>query len=73
MIEGLALFPERGPIPPELDELGIHDYRQLSVSPYRIIYRSDRGEGAEGNVTVMIVADSRRDFRKLLEERLLRG
>lgn len=67
-IEGLAQFPERGPVPPELDALGIRTYRQLSLPPWRIIYRA-----GDGSVMVMLVADSRRDFRTLLEERLLGG
>lgn len=65
-IESLLDFPERGPVPPELDTLGIALYRQLSLSPYRIIY-----ELSGNDVTVMVIADSRRDFRTLLEERLL--
>lgn len=67
-IEGLADYPERGPVPPELEALGIREYRQLSLPPYRAIYLP-----AGETVTVMLVADSRRDFRTLLEERLLRG
>jgi len=66
-IESLAGFSERGAVPQELEMLGIHDYRQLSHPPYRIVYLAD-----ETAVTVMLVADSRRDFRTLLEERLLR-
>lgn len=67
-IESLARFAERGQVPDELDVLGIRTYRQLSKPPFRIIYRSD-GE----MVTVMVVADARRDFRSLLEDRLLRA
>lgn len=67
-IEGLAGYPERGPVPPELEALGIRAYRQLSLPPYRVIYLPDNAI-----VTVLIVADSRRDFRTLLEERMLRG
>ena len=67
-IEGLADYPERGPVPPELEALGIRAYRQLSLSPYRVIYLPDNTI-----VTVLVVADSRRDFRTLLEERVLRG
>jgi plasmid stabilization system protein ParE len=70
-IEGLATFPERGPMPPELEVLGIHDYHQLSHPPYRIIYLPEL-HGADPRVTVMLIADSRRDVRVLLEERLLR-
>lgn len=65
-IEGLTDFPERGPVPPELEALGIAVYRQLSLPPFRIIY-----EPSAEAVTVMIIADARRDFRILLQERLL--
>src|SRR3546814_10111683 len=60
-------YPERGPVPPELEALGIRAYRQLSLPPYRVIYLPDNTF-----ITVLIVADSRRDFRTLLEERMLR-
>ena len=70
-IEGLADFPARGPVPLELEALGIREYRQLSLPPWRVIYLPS--EDATGPiVTVMIVADGRRNFRTLLEERLLR-
>jgi toxin ParE1/3/4 len=68
----LAEFSLRGPVPPELEALGINDYRQLSVPPYRIIYLPEE-HGEARFVTIMIIADSRRDFRTLLEERLLRS
>lgn len=67
-IEGLADYPERGPVPPELEVLGIRNYRQRSLPPYRVIYLP---EGAV--ITVLIIADGRRDFRTLLEERVLRS
>lgn len=62
----LSTFSQRGPVPPELDVLGIREYRQLSLPPWRVIYRA-----GDRDVTVMIVADARRDFRTLLEERLI--
>ncbi|OYW50678.1 MAG: hypothetical protein B7Z34_04470 [Novosphingobium sp. 12-62-10] len=65
-IESLDISPQRGPVPPELDVLGIREYRQLSLPPWRVIYRA-----GERDMTVMIVADARRDFRTLLEERLI--
>ena len=65
-IESLIEFPLRGPIPPELGALGIADWRQLSVWPYRIIYTVERDL-----ITIAVVADSRRDFASLLERRLL--
>lgn len=72
-IESLAEWPARGPVPPELEAVGIDAYRQLSLRPYRVIYLPEDGGEAGARVTVMIVADARRDFRTLLEERLLRG
>ena len=67
-LERLADYPERGPVPPELEALGIRAYHQLSLSPYRIIYLPENAI-----ITALIIADSRRDFRTLLEERVLRG
>ena len=70
--ESLDTFPERGPVPPELDAIGIHDFRQLSLPPYRLIYLPEL-QHMPPKVTVLLIADSRRDFRTLLEERLLRS
>lgn len=70
-IEGLGAYPLRGPVPPELDALGIANFRQFSLPPFRIIYLP-APDAPEPQVTVIIIADSRRDFRTLLEERLLR-
>jgi toxin ParE1/3/4 len=63
----LEAFPLRGPICPELDRLGIVEFRQIYHGPYRLIYRVN-----DKIVYIMIVADSRRDFKALLERRLLR-
>lgn len=62
----LADFPLMGPIPPELAQLGMADWRQISVWPWRIIYTV-----AGDAVTIAVIADSRRDFATLLERRLL--
>lgn len=70
LIETLAHHPRKGPVPPELEALGILTYRQLSQAPFRIIYSSERVDQAE-TVVVHLVADARRDFRTLLAERLL--
>ncbi|ATE63235.1 type II toxin-antitoxin system RelE/ParE family toxin [Rhizorhabdus dicambivorans] len=70
-IEQLAEWPTRGPIPPELEAIGHRKYRQLSLPPFRLIYRLQE-EGDMRYVTVVVVADARRDFRALLEERLIR-
>jgi toxin ParE1/3/4 len=66
-MSALADFPLMGPIPPELAQLGMADWRQISVWPWRIIYTV-----AGDTVTIAVIADSRRDFATLLERRLLR-
>lgn len=65
--EELADLPDRGNVPPELAALGIHDYRELHERPFRIVYRV-----LGPDAVVYVVADARRDFRSLLEQRLLR-
>lgn len=62
----LETFPLRGPICPELDRLGIQEFRQIYHGPYRLIYRVN-----DKIVYVMIIADSRRNMKALLERRLL--
>ena len=59
--------PRRGRIVPELAESGLRTWRELIVSPYRIIYRI-----ADNVVYVLAVLDGRRDLREVLLERLLR-
>ena len=52
----------------ELSVLGIREYREVFLKPYRIIYR------VTGNkVYVMLIADGRRDMQTMLERRLLQG
>lgn len=63
----LMSFPERGAVPKELEALGIARFRQLLLAPYRIIYSVDADI-----VTIVFVADGRRDMRTLLARRLLR-
>lgn len=62
----LEEFPLRGPVCPELDRLGIADFRQIYHGPYRLIYRVN-----DKIVYIMVIADSRRDIKALLERRLL--
>lgn len=64
--ERLAEFPERGGYPGELLALGIRDYRQLVLEPYRMIYRIIGRQ-----VFIIVIADSRRDMQALLARRLL--
>ena len=67
VFQALSAFPARGSYPRELLELGIREYREVFLKPYRIIYRvmGDR-------VYVLVIADGRRDMRALLQRRLLR-
>lgn len=65
-IETLERFPLRGAVPKELDALGIHEFRQILLSPYRLIYRV-----LGTKVFVLVIADGRRDMQALLERRLL--
>ena len=66
-IAELEQFPERGAIPRELEALGITAFRQLSAKPWRVIYRT-----SQTTVTILLIADGRRDMQTLLEQRLLR-
>jgi toxin ParE1/3/4 len=66
VFRSLAESPESGPLPRELRELGIHDYRVAVVKPYRIIYRTEGDE-----VNVLLIADTRRDIQLSLQRRLL--
>jgi len=61
----LNTFPERGRIVPELRDQGLLQYRELVISPWRILYRI-----SEMNVFVFSVLDSRRNIEDILLERL---
>jgi toxin ParE1/3/4 len=58
--------PSRGRIVPELQDQGITQYRELIVSPWRIIHRI-----SEGTVYVLSVLDSRQNVEDLLLKRLV--
>jgi len=60
--------PERGAYLPELIALGMKEFRQVLVGPWRILSRV-----VEKQVVVVLVADGRRDMRTLLAQRLLGG
>jgi toxin ParE1/3/4 len=62
----LATHPERGAYPAELLALGIRSYRELLAGPYRIVYQAGPRQ-----VHVLVIADGRRDFQRLLQRRLL--
>ena len=60
----LYTFPERGRIVPELRDQGILNYRELVISPWRILYRI-----SEKSVLVLSVLDSRRNIEDILLKR----
>jgi len=62
----LYSFPIRGRIVPELKSQGIIQYRELIISPWRIIYKI-----SEDNVYVLSVLDSRRNIEDILLKRLI--
>ena len=61
----LYTLPERGRIVPELRDQGILQYRELVISPWRILYRI-----SEKSVMVLSVLDSRRNIEDILLNRL---
>jgi len=65
--EKLVSLPKRGVVVPELLDIGVLQYRQLTERPWRILYRI-LGE----SVYVVAVVDSRRDMLAFLMQRLLR-
>ena len=62
----LSEFPERGAYPKELLAIGIHEYREIFLKPYRITYRV-----MDKNVYVLLVADGRRDMQTPLQRRMI--
>ena len=63
----LEELPNRGQVVPELQRVGVTDFRQVHFKPYRIVYQ------VEGNVVIVLaVLDGRRNLQSLLERRLLR-
>lgn len=62
----LSTSPQRGEYPKELAALGMRDFRQVHHKPYRMIYQV-----RQDVVTVLLIADGRRDMQQLLQRRLL--
>ena len=65
---GLSCSPHRGPIPHELRDSGVDEFREVFFKPYRIFYYVERT-----TVHVVLIADGRRDMRTLLQQRLLQS
>lgn len=65
-ISTLERYPDRGSVPKELEALGVREFRQILLDPYRLIYRV-----ISSKVVILVIADGRRDMQALLERRLL--
>jgi toxin ParE1/3/4 len=65
--KSLSKYPNRGHTPPELERVGVYNYKEIHHGPYRIIY-----EVSESMVYIHCVLDGRRSLQDLLESRLLR-
>ena len=63
----LYTLPERGRIVPELQGQGINIYRELTMAPWRIIYRI-----SDTAVYVLSIIDSRQNVEDILLNRFLK-
>jgi len=63
----LSAFPERGRIVPELKFHNIGIYRELIITPWRLIYRIE-----EKKVYILAIIDGRRNFEDILLARIMR-
>ena len=68
LCSSLSELPERGHLPPELERIGVSEYREVHFKPYRVLYQV-----AGTEVLVHCVIDGRRDVQTLLERRLVRA
>lgn len=66
-ITKLGTLPLRGHYPPELERIGVLEFREVFFKPYRIIYQI-----INKDVYVHCVLDGRRDLQELLQQRMLR-
>lgn len=62
----LSISQEQGRVVPELQSSGIFVYRELIISPWRVLYRM-----ADSNVYITAVLDSRRNVEDILLHRLI--
>ena len=65
VVATLAHFPERGTYPKELVALGIKEFRQTSLKPYRVIYRV-----IDAQVVIYLIVDGQRELQSVLARRL---
>ena len=65
-VYSLKHFPQKGSYVPELLARNIKDYRQVTESPWKIIYKIDGKI-----VNVLVIIDSRRNLQDILVNKLL--
>jgi toxin ParE1/3/4 len=63
----LEKMPDRGHPPPELERIGVLEFREVFYKPYRIIYQI-----IGNNVYVHCILDGRRDIQDILQQLVLR-
>lgn len=63
----LSFNPERGHYPQELHRIDVHEYREIHVKIYRIIYQV-----IETDVFIHCILDGRRNIPEILQQRNLR-
>lgn len=63
----LSTNPKHCRIVPELRSVGVMEYRELIVSPYRVFFRVD-----EKSVGIIGILDGRRDLEETLIRRAMR-
>ena len=66
-VSRLADFPQHGRVVPELKDLNVYRYREIIVSPWRVIYRIEQQK-----IFIMAVIDGRRNVEDVLLNRQLR-
>ena len=66
-IKTLDHFPNRGAYVPELLAKNIKEYRQITETPWRIIYEVDKE-----TVNILAIIDSRRNLQDILIKKLLK-
>jgi toxin ParE1/3/4 len=65
--QGLKEQSNRGHYPPELERIGIKEYREIHFKSYRIIYNIK-----DNDFYIHCILDGRRDLQELLQKRVLR-
>ena len=66
-IKTIESFPEQGRIIPELSDQNIMKYREIIVSPWRIMYKREKN-----TIYIMAIIDGRRNIEDILLRRHLR-